>query len=98
MSYFEAIFRYIEEGVRNSADNVAHIGTRFGGSGDFEANFMTSRTVSMVGWTAILKWNKHVGRNLGKSMYFGRHVGPGRESQRGVRALVVEREDRTYFR
>lgn len=44
----------MDEGVRNSAEMVAHSGTRFGGLGDLTEEERTSRTVCRLGWTPIL--------------------------------------------
>ena len=46
--------RYIEDGVRNSADTEAHIGTRLGLVADVDASLRSCCTVSILGCTAIL--------------------------------------------
>jgi len=51
MTHFAAIFRYMLEGVRNSAVIDENTGTRFGGFGDAIAAANTSRTVSSDGCT-----------------------------------------------
>jgi len=51
MTHFAETFRYILDGVKNSADIDDNIGTRFGGLGEFTAAASTSRTVSRDGWT-----------------------------------------------
>lgn len=49
------IFRYIEEGVRNSEDIEAHRGTRLGGLGSFADLDIISRTSGSDGCIPI--WN-----------------------------------------
>ncbi len=51
MTHFADSFRYMLEGVRNSAGMVAKIGTRLGGFGDLIAVVNISRTVLSDGWT-----------------------------------------------
>lgn len=48
-TYFAEIFRYMLDGVRNSAGIEENTGTRFGGLGDLTAAANTSRTVSSDG-------------------------------------------------
>jgi len=45
--------RYIEDGVRNSADTEAHIGTRLGLTVDMDVSLRSCWMVSILGWTAI---------------------------------------------
>jgi hypothetical protein len=49
MTHFAETFRYMLEGVKNSADIDENIGTRFGGLGEFTVAASTSRTVSRDG-------------------------------------------------
>jgi len=48
---FAATFRYIELGVRNSAESEVHSGTRFGGFGAETAEERVLRIASRDGWT-----------------------------------------------
>lgn len=50
MTHFAETFKYMLDGVKNSAGTDENIGTRFGGFGDITAAASTSRTVSREGW------------------------------------------------
>jgi hypothetical protein len=48
-THFAEIFRYMLDGVKNSADIEENTGTRFGGLGELTAAANTSRIVSSDG-------------------------------------------------
>ena len=52
-TYCAETFRYMEDGVRNSAEIEALMGTRFGGFESFDVDETTFCTVSNVGCVAI---------------------------------------------
>lgn len=54
MTHFADTFRYILDGVRNSADIEEKMGTRLGGLGALTEAAKTSRTVSSDGCTPSL--------------------------------------------
>ena len=77
LAHCAEILRYIDDGVRNSADTEAHIGTRFGLVADVDVSLRSCCTVSILGWTVILLF---VRRGLETTFtmryeYFWRHTG-----------------------